>query len=86
MMEFKGAYSEILNYDWDQYEIFIDVHNEFNLDKEIVKERSRSGSKISFEKYKENYIYLKKEFSKDDNDIKDWEQFLKMCRGQGWSI
>lgn len=85
-MEFKGAYNEIINYDWDQYEIFIDVHNEFNLDKEIAQERSRSGSKLSFEKYKENYKYLKNEFTKEDNDIKDWEQFLKMCRNQGWQI
>lgn len=86
MITFQGAYSEIINYDWDEYELFLKAHNEYKLEKIIIEQYKHSGSKITYEKYKENYKYLKKEFEKEDNEIKDWTQYIKMCRSQGWRI
>lgn len=75
-----------MDYDWDEYELFIEIHNDYNLDQAIAKQYTHSGSKLPFEKYKETYKHLKKEFDKEDNEIKDWEQYVKMCRTQGWQI
>jgi len=86
MITFQGAYSEILNYDWEDYEMFIEEHSEYNLDKEIISRYKHSGIKIDYETYKDNYKKLKKEFDDPDNSFEDFETFLKVCRMQGWQI